>query len=169
MGKQYGPYVMYVLSQLLKKKQEEEAGGKEACGAADRAFGPGPAAGSAERCAAPGDQQFFDFDETGAAWHRETNLELLKQFCREGFAQAGRHGHFIVGSSGNESFIGIPGRFLLEDQPAGGRTGFTLWQPLRGGALLYDGLENMDEDVARHIYGYWIAALDSRTLEIREF
>ena len=30
------------------------------------------------------------------------------------------------------------------------------------------GLEEMDEDTARQIYGYWIAALDSTTLEISE-
>lgn len=189
MGNQYGPYVMYVLSQLLQKRQlmegkAEERGGAEvracgagvngeaevcACGAAG-ASGPRPAAGSAERCAAapPSAEQFFAADETGAVWHRETNLELLQQFCREGYAMALRHGHFIIGSSETGSFIGIPGRFLLEDQPAGGRTGFTLWQPLRGGETLYKGLEDMDETAARNIYGYWIAALDSRTLEIRE-
>ena len=161
MGNQYGPYVMYVLSQLLQKRQAmenvDDSGGAEAC---DRA--------AAQRGALPSAEQFFAADETGAVWHRENNLELLKQFCREGYALALRHGHFIIGSGAAGSFIGIPGRFLLEDQPAGGRTGFTLWQPLRGGEALYGGLEDMDETTAHSIYGYWIAALDSRTLEISE-
>lgn len=146
MGKQYGPYVMYILSQLLQKRQS-----------ATEAAGP------------VSEEQIFACDETDADWHRETNLELLKQFCREGYTQALRHGHFLIGNSERGSFIGIPGRFLLEEQPAGGRTGFTLWQPLRGGETLYSGLEDMDEETARSIYGYWIAALDSRTLEISEF
>ena len=161
MGNQYGPYVMYVLSQLLQKRQAmengDDSGGAEAC---DRA--------EAQRGALPAAEQFFAADETGAVWHRENNLELLKQFCREGYALALRHGHFIIGSGAAGSFIGIPGRFLLEDQPAGGRTGFTLWQPLRGGEALYGGLEDMDETTAHSIYGYWIAALDSKTLEISE-
>ncbi|MBQ1959740.1 MAG: hypothetical protein II354_04855 [Firmicutes bacterium] len=173
MGNQYGPYVMYVLSQLLQKRQAAETGETEMCagGAAAQpsglpAAGPGPEARAA---ALPSAEQFFAADETGAVWHRETNLELLKQFCREGYALALRHGHFIIGSGAAGSFIGIPGRFLLEDQPAGGRTGFTLWQPLRGGEALYGGLEDMDETTAHSIYGYWIAALDSKTLEISEF
>ena len=147
---------------------------------ADGAGGPAPEAGAAGRpestqnagpghavhAAASPAEQLFDYDETGS--DRETNLELLKHFCREGYAQASRHGHFLIGNNQSGSFIAIPGRFLLEDQPAGGRTGFTLWQPLRGGEALYSGLEEMDEDTARQIYGYWIAALDSRTLEISE-
>ena len=111
---------------------------------------------------------FFSDDETGAAWHRETDTELLERFCREGLVQARKHGHFVIGTAGEKSFIGIPGRFLVEDQPAGGRTGFTLWQPLKGGEAYYGSLESMDEDIARQVYGYWIAALDSRTLEISE-
>lgn len=175
MGNQYGPYVMYVLSQLLQKRQAmengDDSGGAEACDRAAAQRGALPAAGpgpEARAAALPSAEQFFAADETGAVWHREKNLELLKQFCREGYALALRHGHFIIGSGADGSFIGIPGRFLLEDQPAGGRTGFKLWQPLRGGEALYGGLEDMDETTAHSIYGYWIAALDSRTLEISE-
>ena len=181
MGTSYGPYVMYILSQLMQKRQAAESM-PQADGAGGPAPAPGSEAGAAGRpestqnagpgqavpAAASSAEQLFDYDETGAAWHRETNLELLKQFCREGYAQARRHGHFLIGNNQSGSFIAVPGRFLLEDQPAGGRTGFTLWQPLRGGETLYSGLEEMDEDTARQIYGYWIAALDSRTLEISE-
>ena len=63
---------------------------------------------------------------------------------------------------------GIPGRFLIEDQPAGGVTGFTLWQPLKGGEELYEKLEELDEKEAEQIYGYWIAAIDSKTLKVSE-
>lgn len=181
MGTQYGPYVMYILSQLMQKRHAMEQ-------AVSAGGGPGPASPEAQAprrqgaetagarqaepavpptCSEPS-ESFFGPDETGAAWHRETNLELLKQFCREGYAQASRHGHFLIGNNQSGSFIAVPGRFLLEDQPAGGRTGFTLWQPLRGGEALYSGLEEMDEETARQIYGYWIAALDSKTLEISE-
>lgn len=147
MGGQYGPYVMYVLSQLLQKRQTTE---------------------SRQNDNTRQSIDFFSKDETGADWHREENTELLKQFCREGYAQAKKHGHFIVGNGEKGNYIGIPGRFLIEEQPAGGVTGFTLWQPLAGGEELYDKLEDMDEETLHQVFGYWIAAIDSRTLRISE-
>ena len=147
MGGQYGPYVMYVLSQLLQKRRTGE---------------------SSQKNENRHSSELFSSDETGADWHREENTELLKQFCREGYAQAKKHGHFIVGSGEKGNFIGIPGRFLIEEQPAGGATGFTLWQPLAGGEELYNNLEEMDEETLQQVFGYWIAAIDSVTLRISE-
>ena len=73
-----------------------------------------------------------------------------------------------MGSGPNGNYIGIPGRFLIEEQPAGGATGFTLWQPLAGGEELYNNLEDMDEETLQRVFGYWIAAIDSVTLRISE-
>ena len=156
MGGQYGPYVMYFLSQLLQKRQDEEKQqnrqNHKNIQARDDV-----------------DTDVFSADEAEASWHREENIELLKQFCREGYAQAKKHGHFIVGTGSNGDFIGIPGRFLIEEQPAGGATGFTLWQPLAGGEELYENLEKIDEETAMQVFGYWIAAIDSKTLKINEY
>ncbi|MBR5229806.1 MAG: hypothetical protein IKW01_03025 [Firmicutes bacterium] len=153
MGIHYGPYVMYILSQLLQKKQGSEIQREES-----------EITGESEnKCL-----ELFTDDETGAQWHKETDLDVMQQFCREGYAQALRHGHFLIGTRDEAAYIAVPGRFLLEDQPAGGKTGFTLWQPLRGGEELYSSLEDMEDTAARQVYGYWIAALDSRTLEISE-
>ena len=156
MGGQYGPYVMYFLSQLLQKRQEEEKQQNRQ---------------SQENILERDDvgTNVFSADEAEASWHREENIELLKQFCREGYAQAKKHGHFIVGTGSNGDFIGIPGRFLIEEQPAGGATGFTLWQPLAGGEDLYENLEKIDEETAMQVFGYWIAAIDSKTLKISEY
>ena len=156
MGGQYGPYVMYFLSQLLQKRQEEEKQQNRK---------------SQENILERDDvgTNVFSADEAEASWHREENIELLKQFCREGYAQAKKHGHFIVGTGSNGDFIGIPGRFLIEEQPAGGATGFTLWQPLAGGEDLYENLEKIDEETAMQVFGYWIAAIDSKTLKISEY
>ena len=156
MGGQYGPYVMYFLSHLLQKRQDEEKQqnrqNHKNIQARDDV-----------------DTDVFSADEAEASWHREENIELLKQFCREGYAQAKKHGHFIVGTGSNGDFIGIPGRFLIEEQPAGGATGFTLWQPLAGGEELYENLEKIDEETAMQVFGYWIAAIDSKTLKISEY
>ena len=155
MGGQYGPYVMYFLSQLLQKRQDEEKQQNRK---------------SQENIKERDDvdTNVFSADEAEASWHREENIELLKQFCREGYAQAKKHGHFIVGTGEKGDFIGIPGRFLIEEQPAGGATGFILWQPLAGGEELYEDLEKIDEETAKSVFGYWIAAIDSKTLKISE-
>ena len=144
MGGQYGPYVMYFLSQLLQK-QQAMAGAEQK-----------------EK------NEYFSMDETAASWHRQEDVEILKKFCREGYTQAKKHGHFIIGTGQRGDFIGIPGRFLIE-QPAGGATGFTLWQPLAGGDELYESLEKIDEETAKQVFGYWIAAIDSKTLRISEY
>lgn len=115
-----------------------------------------------------GVKKVFSIDETKSKWHRKDDIELLKKFCPEGYSTSKRYGHFIIGNSEKGDYIGIPGRFIMEEQPAGGKTGFTLWQPLCGGEEMYDNLEDIDEDTARKIYGYWIAKIDYKTLEISE-
>ena len=57
---------------------------------------------------------------------------------------------------------------MKDEQPAGGTTGFTLWQPLRGGEEMYDSLDEMDDETAELVYGYWIACIDNNTLKISE-
>lgn len=150
MGNQYGNYVMYFLSNLLQK---------QTAGAAK------PAAAVAESNAT---RQPFENDETESTWHREEKLDLLKAFCPEAYETACRYGHFIIGRTKTDSYIGIPGRFMRGEQPAQGETGFTLWQPLRGGETFYMDLENMPDDLCERIYGYWIARLDAETLAISE-
>lgn len=183
MGNQYGPYVMYFLSQLLQNQRKEAAGNHEAVSAGARSAGPeananaagsaagagsGPAASQNDAAGSDRETAVFDFDETGASWARQTDIDLLEKFCPEGVRQARKHGHFLIGQAGEESFVAIPGRFLKEDQPDGGRTGFTLWQPMKGGRCLYDELEDLEGEVADYLYGYWIARLDSRTLALSE-
>lgn len=98
MGNQYGSYVMYFLSNLLQKQNRKER---------YKEFG------------------LFENDETGSEWHRQETLELLKKFCPEGYENACKYRHFIIGTSVGKNYIGIPGRFMLSEQPAQGSTGFT--------------------------------------------
>lgn len=160
MGNQYGPYVMYFLSNLLQRQNrlnnQKENGNAEQVNTEHE--------GGSE--AEPG---FFENDETGGIWRREEKLELLKKFCPEGYACAEKYGHFIIGEKDGRNFIGIPGRFMRGEQPAQGTTGFTLWQPLRGGELFYEELETITDEAAEQIFGYWIAVLDAETLAISEF
>ncbi len=156
----YGPLLL-LLSQLLGSTRQnppmQASAHSEALQAAEKTV-QGEDAGT----------EYFAEDETGCRWRREERVELLAEFCREGYAMARRHGHFLVGAGSRGSFLAIPGRFLLEEQPAGGITGFTLWQPLAGGEELFDSLESLSEEQAREVYGYWIAALDPDTLKLSE-
>ena len=167
----YRPYLMYLLSQMMKGGT-----GLPPIGQITGQNPPSPAPAKAEALqnaketgpAEDGGRTYFGQDETGCSWRREERIDLLEKFCREGCFMARKHGHFLIGQSREGSFIAIPGRFLLEEQPAGGVTGFTLWQPLAGGEGLYESLETMDEEAAKTVYGYWIARLDPKTLTISE-
>ncbi len=64
--------------------------------------------------------------------------------------------------------MAVPGRFLRDEQPAGGATGFTLWQPIRGGAALYEDLAHLEDAVTDYLYGYWIARVNPDTLALSE-
>ena len=181
MGNQYGPYVMYFLSQLLQKQRAGQ-GGAAVQGLSERApeaAQQGEKAKETMQVQAEGGEQqpeaalqalpgIFDADETGAVWHRQTQIALLAQFCPEGAAQAEKHGHFLIGQKGGESFVAVPGRFLRDEQPAGGATGFTLWQPIRGGAALYEDLAHLEDAVTDYLYGYWIARVNPDTLALSE-
>ena len=151
----YGPLLLF-LSQMMQTARQNP---------------PDQPSPSAEADSVPresGEKVYFAQDETGCTWRRQENLQLLSQFCREGYAMARRHGHYLVGTGEKGAFLAIPGRFLLEEQPAGGVTGFTLWQPLNGGESHYDTLETMSENAAETVYGYWIARLNPETLKISE-
>ena len=149
----YGPLLLF-LSQMMNSARQNPSAQ--------------PADPAAEDSAERGTDVYFAQDETGCTWRRQENLQLLSQFCREGYAMARRHGHYLVGTGEKGAFLAIPGRFLLEEQPAGGVTGFTLWQPLNGGESHYDTLETMSENAAETVYGYWIARLNPETLKISE-
>jgi len=153
----YGQILLQLLGQLMKGTSPQNTSSK-----------PQPAAEPAGVQGGIFGEIFFARDETGCRWRREERVELLAEFCREGYAMAKKHGHFLVGTGEKGSFLAIPGRFLLAEQPAGGVTGFTFWQPLAGGEELYDSLDNMAEAAAETVYGYWIARLDADTLKISE-
>lgn len=161
----YGPLMLFLSQMMQSARQNPSAQPTPSAGedtAAQEASDRTSDAESREQ------KIYFAEDETACVWRRQENLQLLSQFCREGYAMARRHGHYLVGTGEKGAFLAIPGRFLLEEQPAGGITGFTLWQPLNGGESHYDTLETMSESAAETVYGYWIARLDPETLKISE-
>lgn len=168
---QYAQYLMYLLGQLMQRGENQGSSplSKQPFYADE---GKGPAAEEKAKRAPSAPESdnslYFSADETRSRWRREEKIELLEAFCREGYPMAKKYGHFLVGTSADASYIAIPGRFLIAEQPAGGKTGFTLWQPLRGGEEIYRDLEGMTEEEAENVYGYWIAAIDPSTLKLSE-
>lgn len=115
----------------------------------------------------------FDKDKTGARWKKMVNITNLPIVSPGAHYFATQYRHYIFGAKADDSgiaarfFFGIPGRFLDEEQPDGGKSGFTYWQPLRGTSLA--GEENRKRDQsARNAYGYWIVAIDSKTGDLEE-
>ena len=152
-----GPLLM-LLSQMMKSSSQPEV---------SRQNPPSREPSSSDSAAESG-VRYFAQDETASTWRREEGADILIQFCREGYPMAKRHGHFLVGNGPEGTYLAIPGRFLLEEQPAGGVTGFTLWQPLNGGEELYENLADLEGSTAESVYGYWIARLDPETLKLSE-
>lgn len=115
----------------------------------------------------------FDKDRTGARWKKIVNITNLPLVSPGAHYFATQYRHYLFGAKPDEKgmatkfFFGIPGRFLDEEQPDGGRSGFTYWQPIRGAAPVFES-HRKGESANRNAYGYWIVAVDGKTGNIEE-
>lgn len=114
----------------------------------------------------------FEKDKTGARWKKMVNITNLPLVSPGAHYFATQYRHYLFGAKADENgvaerfFFGIPGRFLDEEQPDGGKSGFTYWQPIRGQGT--GGEYRKANQSARSAYGYWIVAIDSKTGNIEE-
>ncbi|MEL7655812.1 MAG: hypothetical protein AAGU75_07890 [Bacillota bacterium] len=115
----------------------------------------------------------FDKDKTGARWKKIVNITNLPLVSPGAHYFATQYHHYLFGAKADEKgmatkfYFGIPGRFLDEEQPDGGKSGFTYWQPIRGAAPVFEGYRK-GERASRNVYGYWIVAVDARTGNIED-
>ena len=115
----------------------------------------------------------FDRDRTGAKWKKIVNITNLPLVSPGAHYFATQYRHYIFGAKPDESgmatkfFFGIPGRFLDEEQPDGGKSGFTYWQPIRGADPVFEGYRKGEHN-SRNAYGYWIVGIDGKTGNIEE-
>lgn len=101
----------------------------------------------------------FKDDVTAAVWNkidRPGDLPLVTPHGRE---LAGKYKHYIFGVAEEHYYIGIPGRFLKEEQPEEGGSGFVLWQPIMGAEKLNATDPNCLDRDRLQAYGYWIVAI----------
>lgn len=115
----------------------------------------------------------FERDKTGARWKKIVNITNLPLVSPGAHYFATQYRHYIFGAKPDENgvatrfYFGIPGRFLDEEQPDGGRSGFTYWQPIRGADPVFENYRK-GERANRSAYGYWIVAVDGKTGCIEE-
>lgn len=110
----------------------------------------------------------FREDVTGAVWNKMNVVDQLPIVTPMGRSLAETYRHYIFGSSQDYYYIGIPGRFLREEQPESGESGFLLWQPIMG-AEKFNAIDpNCPREERLEAYGYWIAAITKREGDIIE-
>lgn len=116
----------------------------------------------------------FYKDKIGARWKKIVNITNLPLISPGAHYFATQYHHYIFGAVADQNelavkyYFGIPGRFMDEEQPDGGSSGFTYWQAIRGEEDYTTA--NNTEDLAekKTAYGYWILAIDGKTGDIEE-
>lgn len=85
-------------------------------------------------------------------WKRVTEVLKLPVASAGAETQTEHYGHFIFTYTEEHLYLGVPGRHVEEDWPDRGKSGFVMWQPIRG-----------SEE-----YGYWCMVIDIKTGFITE-
>ncbi|MBR0599241.1 hypothetical protein [Sinanaerobacter chloroacetimidivorans] len=168
---------------LSEEEEEKEEYGAEAAGSSDRTVSKkvynsfyneyvlNACAHTCRMAEYYEDVDPFEKDKTGARWKKIVNITNLPLVSPGAHYFATQYRHYIFGAKADQNgmamkyYFGIPGRFLDEEQPDGGKSGFTYWQPIRG----TDDTDGIGEKLARKTaYGYWIVAIDVKTGNIEE-
>ena len=110
----------------------------------------------------------FREDVTGADWTKVTENPVLPLVSPGAQQMVQKYRHYIFGQSGNYYYFGVPGRFLREEQPENGASGFTLWQPIVGAEDYHATEETTPMEMRRLAYGYWIVAVEKESGNIVE-
>lgn len=110
----------------------------------------------------------FSKDKVGARWKRIANIKNFPLVSPGGMWGVSKYRHYIFGEDSKLYYLGIPGRFLKEEQPEGGKSGFVLWQPIVGAENLEATKAECSLENKMTAYGYWITAIDKETGDIVE-
>ena len=110
----------------------------------------------------------FQEDLTGAEWTKVTSGLELPIVSPGAQRMAEKYKHYIFGKTDRYYYLGVPGRFLREEQPENGESGFTLWQPILGAEEYNATAETTPLEVRQMAYGYWIIAIDRKNGDIVE-
>lgn len=110
----------------------------------------------------------FKNDVTGAEWTKVTDDLTVPMVSPGAQMLAQKYKHYIFGKTEKYYYFGVPGRFLREEQPEEGASGFILWQPILGAEDYNATEETTPVEVRQMAYGYWIVAVDVKSGDIFE-
>lgn len=110
----------------------------------------------------------FKNDVTGAEWTKVTGDLTVPMVSPGAQMLAQKYKHYIFGKTEKYYYFGVPGRFLREEQPEEGASGFILWQPILGAEDYNATEETTPVEVRKMAYGYWIVAVDAKSGDIFE-
>ncbi|MDO4745456.1 MAG: hypothetical protein Q4B18_02750 [Bacillota bacterium] len=101
-------------------------------------------------------------------WKKVTEAEAFPVVSPGSERPIRKYGHFLWGYSDKYYYLAVPGRFLPEDQPDEGKSGFVLWCPILGMERKADDSNVSEDQRRRNIYGYWLASINRYNGHIEE-
>lgn len=110
----------------------------------------------------------FEENQMKASWKKISNINLFPMVAPGAYDPMEKYGHFLWGYNDTHYFLAVPGRFLPEEQPDGGRSGFVFWQPILGMDKEANAGSVPVEERRRNVYGYWIASVNRYNGHIEE-
>lgn len=110
----------------------------------------------------------FKEDKLEADWRRVVNLSAFPIVSPGSQRMISRYRHFIFGTTETFYYIGVPGRYLENEQPEGGNSGFVLWQPIQGAEVYCADREEASLENRQIAYGYWIAGIRRENGDIED-
>lgn len=111
----------------------------------------------------------FARDATSAHWKKVLSWADFPILSPGAEAPVKAYGHFLWGWNETHYFVAVPGRFLPDEQPDGGNSGFAFWQPILGMEQIQQDTSMPLQQRREQTYGYWIASISRRSGKIEEF
>ena len=120
----------------------------------------------AEACEKIDEIKPFAEDRTTTQWKKMSGLNGFPIVSPGAQKNASRYGHYLFGHHDEMYYFAVPGRFIDEEYPDKGKSGFCMWQPIRGAETLEANKEGCPLETRMAAYGYWILAVRKDTGEI---
>ena len=111
----------------------------------------------------------FAKDPANAKWKKITDIAKFPIMAPGAEDPMKMYSHFLWGYNDTHYFLAVPGRYLHDEQPDDGRSGFVLWLPILGMEKDMEDSTVPIEERRRNTYGYWIAAINRYNGHIEEF
>lgn len=103
-----------------------------------------------------------------ASWKKITDVKKFPMVAPGAEEPMEKYGHFLWGYNDDHYFLAVPGRFLAEEKPDDGKSGFVFWLPILGMEKDAEDKSVPVEERRKNVYGYWIASINRYNGHIEE-